>query len=247
MHPKLSCFSVEKPIIAMLHLKGSDPADVQARAVREFELYRDNHVDGVMVEPYFGTYSQAERMLAYLAENAGDMPFGINCLNVDAMSFELAAKYGCSFVQADSVVGHVKPRDEESLQAFFDTFRQRCPKAFLLGGVRFKYQPMLSEHTLEEDLRTAMIRCDVIGVTQNATGQETSLERIRRFRSAIGDFPLFVCAGLRADNVAQQLELADGAVVGSFFKDTYKDDGEVDADHIRQLMTQVQALRARQG
>ena len=244
MHEKLSCFSVEKPIIGMLHLKGTSPADIQARAVREFELYRDNGVDAVMVEPYFGTYSQAEWMLAYLAEHAGDMPYGVNCLNVDAMSFELAAKYGCSFIQADSVVGHVKPRDEESLQAFFDTFRKRCPNAFLLGGVRFKYQPLLSERTLEEDLQTAMTRCDVIGVTQNATGQETSLERIRQFREGIGDFPLFVCAGLRADNVAEQLKLADGAVVGSFFKDTYKDDGEVDAGHIRRFMAKVQALRA---
>lgn len=244
MHVKLSCFSVEKPIIGMLHLKGTDPADIQARAVREFELYRDNGVDAVMVEPYFGTYSQVEWMLAYLAKNAGDMPYGVNCLNVDAMSFELAATYNCAFIQADSVVGHVKPRDEESLQAFFDTFRKRCPNAFLLGGVRFKYQPLLSERTLEEDLQIAMTRCDAIGVTQDATGQETSLDRIRQFREGIGDFPLFVCAGLRADNVAEQLKLADGAVVGSFFKDTYKDDGEVDAEHIRRFMAEVKALRA---
>lgn len=240
----LSCFSEEKPIIAMLHLKGSDARDVQQRAVREFEIYREQGVDAVMVEPYFGTYTQMERMLAYLKENAGGMPYGVNCLNVDAMGFELAAQYDCAFVQVDSVVGHVKPRDEESLQAFFDTFRKRCPNAFLLGGVRFKYQPLLSVKTLEEDLKTAMTRCDVIGVTQNATGEETSLERILRFREGIGSFPLFVCAGLREDNVKQQLRIADGAVVGSFFKDTYKDDGEVDERHVYRFMEQVRQLRA---
>ena len=243
MHKALDCFSVEKPIIAMLHLKGTDADDVQTRAVREFELYRAGGVDAVMVEPYFGTYTQMERMLAYLQEHADGMPYGVNCLNVDAMGFELAAKYDCAFVQVDSVVGHVKPRDEESLQAFFDTFRKRCPKAFLLGGVRFKYQPMLSVKTLEEDLKTAMTRCDVIGVTQNATGEETSMERIFRFREGIGDFPLFVCAGLRDDNVKEQLRIGDGAVVGSFFKDTYKDDGEVDLEHIRRFMEQVRQLR----
>lgn len=244
MHTKLSCFSVDKPIIGMLHLKGTDDRDVQERAIREFQMYRDNGVDAVMVETYFGTFTQAERMLAYLAENANGVPYGVNCLNVDAMGFELAAKYGCSFVQVDSVVGHVAPRDEESLQAFFDTFRKRCPNAFLLGGVRFKYQPVHSVHTLEEDLQTAKGRCDAVGVTQDATGQETSLERIQQFRDGLGDFPLFVCAGLRADNVAKQLSIADGAVVGSYFKDTYHDDGEVDPTHIRQFMEQVKALRA---
>jgi predicted TIM-barrel enzyme len=243
MSDPFSCFSVKKPIIAMLHLKGTDAEDVHARAVREFELYRDGGVDAVMVEPYFGTYTQMERMLAYLKEHADGMPYGVNCLNVDAMAFELAAKYDCAFVQVDSVVGHVKPRDEESLQAFFDTFRKRCPKAFLLGGVRFKYQPLLSVKTLEEDLQTAMTRCDVIGVTQNATGEETSMERILRFRKELGSFPLFICAGLRDDNVKEQLRIGDGAVVGSFFKDTYKDDGEVDPEHIRRFMTEVYALR----
>ena len=247
MHKKLSCFSVDKPIIGMLHLKGTDDRDVQERAIREFSLYRDNGVDGVMVETYFGTYRQAERMLDYLASFTTGTPYGINCLNVDAMGFELAAKYGCSFVQVDSVVGHVKPRDEESLQAFFDTFRTRCPHAFLLGGVRFKYQPVFSEHSVEEDLRTAMTRCDAIGVTQDATGQETSLDRIQLFRDTIGDFPLFVCAGMRADNAKAQLRIADGAVVGSFFKDTYHDDGEVSSEHIRRFMDEIRSLRAGQS
>ncbi len=236
-------FQVPKPIIAMLHMKGTDAADVQARAVREFQIYRDNGVDAVMVEPYFGTYTQVERMLDYLAQHGEGMPFGVNCLNVDAMSFELAAKYGCGFIQADSVVGHVKPRDEESLQAFFDTFRKRSPNALLMGGVRFKYQPMLSVRTLEEDLKTAMTRCDIVCVTQNATGEETSLDRIKAFRAGLGDFPLFVCAGLRPDNLAEQLKIGDGAVVGSYFKDNFRDHGEVEPSHVRAFMAEVEALR----
>ena len=41
----------------------------------------------------------------------------------------------------------------------------------------------------------------------------------------------------------QQLKIGDGAVVGSFFKDTYKDDGEVDPEHIQRFMDQVRQLR----
>ena len=44
--------------------------------------------------------------------------------------------------------------------------------------MRFKYQPMLSEKSVEEDLKIAQQRCDAIAVTENATGEETSLEKI---------------------------------------------------------------------
>nr|WP_265340904.1 hypothetical protein [Clostridioides difficile] len=31
--------------------------------------------------------------------------YGVNCLNVDTMGFELATKYNASYIQVDSVVG----------------------------------------------------------------------------------------------------------------------------------------------
>lgn len=192
----------------MLHCKGADDADMMVRALREIEIYRQNGVDGVLVETYFGTYHQVEMVLEHLAQRKDAIPYGVNCLNVDAMGFVLAEKYHCDFIQVDSVGGHLKPRDDESLDAFFDYFRQRTD-ACLMGGVRFKYQPVHSGRSVEEDLKICMGRCDAVCVTQNATGQATSLRRIKRFRKTIGDFPLVVCAGLTADNVCEQLRVAD--------------------------------------
>lgn len=243
MASKKICFKEDKAIIGMLHLKGNDDEDTFRRAVREFEIYRKCGIDAVMVETYFGTYTQAERMLDYLKKNADGFTYGVNCLNVDAMGFEMGHEYGCDFLQIDSVVGHVKPRDEESIDAFFKLYQKRYPELFLMGGVRFKYQPLLSEKTLGEDLNTATQRCDGVCVTQNATGEETDLEKIREFREILGDFPLYVCSGVRADNVKAQLSIADGAVVGSFFKDSFKDDGDVCEEHVNLLMNEVRSLR----
>ncbi len=243
MQPEKTCFEQDKAIIGMLHLKGDDDKDTFERAVREFEIYRQEGIDAVMVETYFGTYTQAEKMLSYLQKNSDGMVYGVNCLNVDAMGFELGNEYGCSFLQIDSVVGHVKPRDEESIDAFFKLYQKKYPELFLMGGVRFKYQPMLSVNSLEDDLHTAMTRCDGICVTQNATGEETDLEKIRSFKEIIGEFPLYVCSGVRADNVYSQLSIADGAVVGSYFKDTYRDDGDVCREHVKVLMDEVRRLR----
>ena len=238
----LSMFRERKPVMAMLHLKGTSPDDVLERMKRELDTYVTEGVDAVIVEDYFGTYGDMRRALAYIEQTKPDIVYGVNCLNIDARGFELAGEFGAAFVQLDSVVGHVKPRDEEALAAFLELFRSRY-EGCVLGGVRFKYQPVLSERSLEEDLEIAKGRCDAVAVTQDATGQETSLDKIRAFREGLGDFPLIVAAGVTPENLKESFKIADGAVVGSYFKDTYRDDGELSAEHVRTFMDAVRKVR----
>lgn len=235
-------FKETKPIIGVIHLKGTDEADIRERAKREIELYLNGGLDGIIVEDYFGTYPNLVWALGYLQDQKIGIPYGVNCLNFDSLCFKLARDFSCDFLQLDSVVGHVKPRDEATLDAFFALERPTCD-ALVLGGVRFKYQPVLSEHTVEEDIETAKGRCDAICVTGDGTGMEAPIDKIRRFKRACGDTPLVICSGVNVDNCAEQLAVADGAVVGSFFKNTGKDTGDVSADKIELLMQQVRALR----
>ena len=241
----LDLFKERKPIMAMLHLKGETPHEIDERVKREVDLYVNGGVSAVIVENYFGTYDDMVRALEYVRAQELPIPYGINCLNCDPMGFELAMNYGGSFVQLDSVVGHVKPRDEASIAAFLNLYRSRFAGK-VLGGVRFKYQPMLSENTVEEDLVISKGRCDAVCVTQDATGQETSMDKIEQFRAALGDFPLIVGAGVTPENAHKSLAVADGAIVGSYFKDTYKDDGDVSAEHIAALMAAVREIRAQE-
>lgn len=238
----LELFKKKKPILGMLHLKGVNDEDIFERMKKEVDIFVNNGVDAIIIENYFGKYHNMEQALEYVQGLQLSIPYGVNCLNVDPMGFELAGKYNASFVQLDSVVGHVKPRDEDTLEAFFKLYRERY-KVLVLGGVRFKYQPVLSEKSVEEDLQIAMTRCDAICVTQDATGQETSLEKIIQFRNAIGDFPLIVGAGVTPENMEKQFAYADGAIVGSYFKETYKDDGEVSAEHVRKIVEAVEKIR----
>ena len=235
-------FKETKPIIGVIHLKGTDEADIRERAKREIELYLSGGLDGIIVEDYFGTYPNLVWALGYLQEQKIGIPYGVNCLNFDSLCFKLARDFSCDFLQLDSVVGHVKPRDEATLDAFFALERPTCD-ALVLGGVRFKYQPVLSEHTVEEDIETAKGRCDAICVTGDGTGMEAPIDKIRRFKLSCGDTPLVICSGVNVDNCAEQLAVADGAVVGSFFKDTGKDTGDVSAGKIELLMQQMRALR----
>ena len=50
----LDSFTSEIPIFAMLHHKGDDTVDVQARARREIDVLWASGVDAVIVENYFG-------------------------------------------------------------------------------------------------------------------------------------------------------------------------------------------------
>lgn len=238
----LDLFANKKPILAMLHLKGENDEDVMNRLKREIEIYVQGGVDAIIVENYFGKYDQLEKALAYVKSLQLSIPYGVNCLNVDTMGFELAIQYQASFVQLDSVVGHVRPRDEQTLKAFFQMYRKRYDGC-ILGGVRFKYQPVLSENSVEEDLKIAETRCDAICVTQDATGQETSLEKIKQFKDALCDFPLIVGAGITPENIEEQFKIADGAIVGSYFKDSYKDDGEVSKEHVDNIINAVRRIR----
>lgn len=238
----MSIFKNKKPIIGLIHLKGETDEEIVDRAKKEIAIYEENGVDAVLIENYYGNYYHMEMVLDYIKEEKPNLLFGVNCLNLDAMGFELAKRYNAKFIQLDSVVGHMKPRDDYTMEAFLKKYRSECD-AFVLGGVRFKYQPVLSERTVEEDLRIGMERCDAIVVTQDATGQETSMEKIEEFRKILKDFPLFVGAGVTKENCAKQLEYVDGAIVGSYFKDTYKDTGDVCVEHVQTLVKEFEKVR----
>lgn len=235
-------FKVDKPLLAMLHLKGDSDDDVLERAKREIDIFYNSGVDAVIVENYFGNYYQMRLVLDYLNKNFSDRLYGINSLNFDVLGIDLANEFNADFVQFDSVVGHVKPRDEASMEAFLNQYRPKT-KALLFGGVRFKYQPVKSEKTVEEDLVIAKDRCDAVVVTGNATGEETDMDKIKRFRSGLGDFPLIIGAGITTENAREQMKYGDGAIVGSYLKEGFVDTGEVNESQVVELVNLFKEIR----
>ncbi len=69
------------------------------------------------------------------------------------------------------------------------------------------------------------------------------MEKIRSFRAGIGDFPLVIAAGMTKENAAKQLEIGDMAIVGSYFKDNYKDIGDVSKEHVAEFMGMIKKIR----
>lgn len=237
-------FSTPKPVLAMLHLGGDDPADRLSRARTETAILMDGGVDAVIVENYFGDVDDVRRVLE--AVSSGPVPpvIGLNVLRDAERAFALADEFPVGFVQIDSVAGHLAPDADAEYAARLAELRA-ASRALVFGGVRFKYQPVNSGRSEAEDLALGAQRSDAIVVTGDGTGLETAVSKIRRFREALGpSFPLIVGAGVTAENAAEQFQHADAAIVGSFFKDTYRDTGIVDADHVAQFMTAVAQVRS---
>lgn len=231
-------FGVDKPIIGMLHLSGYGREKVLDNAKREIQILYRNGVHAVLVENYFGDRVDVENALKYLRENHPDKVYGVNMLGFPEMAFDLARKYGAKFVQMDSVSGHLEPNYETSFLKKLDALRGDGD-IFLLGGVRFKYQSVRSGRSLEEDLVLGMDRCDAIVVTGEGTGISTDLEKIKTFRRILGDFPLIVGAGMTAKTAREQLAYADGAIVGSYFKEYGDAVYPVDEARVKEFMDQA--------
>ena len=218
----------------------------------------ENGVDAVLAENYFGTPEDVEWALDYLHSQYPDRVYGLNLLSDTDKAFELSARYGASFLQIDSVCGHLRPgrglkgHDKPKLYSktcdgdFADALaelRKKYP-VFRLGGVRFKYQPVRSGRSVERDLELGKDRCDAVVVTGSGTGVSTESDKIRLFRNTLGDFPLFVGAGLSDENCREQLAIADGAIVGSWLKVDGITEAPVDPGRVKRLMAIVAELRA---
>ncbi|MBQ7486268.1 MAG: membrane biogenesis protein [Clostridia bacterium] len=251
-------FRENKPIIAMLHLSGHYQDEVQELAKREIELYYSNGVDAVLVEDYFGTARDVVWALDYLSRSYSECVYGVNLLSDPEEGFELASQSGAAFLQIDSVCGHLMPgrtgtvydgqkltrinRDGDYAERLA-ALRAKYP-VFLLGGVRFKYQPIRSGRSVEEDLIIGKERCDAVVVTGGGTGQDTGMEKIQLFRNVLGDYPLIVGAGMTIDTCRDQLSVADGAIIGSWFKVDGRAENPVDPKRVRQFMDVVLEVRA---
>ena len=241
-HDFLSIFPVRKPVLGMLHLKGDSAADALRKAYNETEIMIENGVDAVIVENYYGTPEYVEAVLKDFQANKVEFIYGVNLLDDDENNFRLACEYDAKFLQLDSVAGHLSPEEdipfEEKLLRWENDFN-----GAVIGGVRFKYQPYKSGRTLEEDMKIGMERCDAIAVTGEGTGMITDVSKIVEFREIAKDFPLVVAAGVTPESCREQLAVADAAIIGSYFKDTYKSTGDVDGEHVRTMMEAVKACR----
>jgi len=231
-----SIFQTNKPIIGMIHLAGNTPRDKVKRALEELSIYQEEGIDGAIIEDYHGSPQDVYSVLKESSTEGLSIIRGVNILRNPYSAFKLASDFGARFIQFDSV--QTPDLDLE----LYNKLRKECPDVAVLGGIGFKYTSPTG-NPLEIDLAEGKSRCEAIVTTGSGTGIETPMEKLKEYKRILEDFPLVVGAGVNLDNVNEQLQICDGAIVGSYFKPNGNTHLPIDRQKVKDLMSIIKQLR----
>lgn len=255
------------PVIGMLHLRAlpGDPgydeegglADVIDRARKDLDALQAGGVDAVMISNEFSLpyLTSTEPITAIcMARIVGelrsriDRPFGVNVLWDGKASVDLAAATGAAFVREiftgvyasdfglwDTQVGATaRHRARVSATGVRLLFNVVPEAASYLGG-----------RQLADIVRSTVFnaRPDGICVSGLTAGAATDSSALKIVKEAAPTTPVFVNTGVNDRNVREQLGIADGAVVGTFFKHDGVFENPVDPERVKALMTIVKSMR----
>lgn len=265
-------FDQKKPIIGMVHLRplpGSplyDPDVMDMKkiiqiAIEEAKILQEAGVDGIQVEnmwdiPYLKGSDIGYETVAALAvgvnevSNQVHIPVGAECHMNGADAALACAVAGsakwvrvfewCNAFISQSgyieAVGGKLARKRSSLKA---------DDIFFLCDVNVKHGShfIIHDRSVEEQAMDVTAQGgDVIVVTGFDTGMPPTVERVNSCKKVI-DLPVLLGSGVTNQNARQLLECADGAIVGSWFKEDGYWKNKVDYNRTSAFMKEVESLR----
>jgi membrane complex biogenesis BtpA family protein len=261
-------FGVEKPVIAMCHLRalpgdpGYDAAGgldyILEKARTDLRALQEGGVDAVMfsneystpyllqVEPI--THVTMARVIGELMRDI-NVPYGVNVLWDPKATIELAVAVGAQFVR--EIFSGVYASDFglwNTDSGAVVRLRNR------LGGqkIRLFYNivPEAAVYLGQRDI-AAIARStefnaepDVLCVSGLIAGAETNADTLRLVKGAVQRTPVFANTGVRTSNIEQQLAVADGAIVGTTFKQEGYIWSDVDAQRVSEFMRAARTARS---
>ncbi|HXG41195.1 MAG TPA: BtpA/SgcQ family protein [Dehalococcoidia bacterium] len=257
------------PIIGMVHLLplpgsprwGGDMEAVLRRALEDATTLAQEGVDGLLVENYgdlpFMKGSVGHETVAAMAVavravvEATGLPVGVNVLRNDpCAALAVACAAGAQFVRTNVHIGAVVA-DQGLLEGrAAEALRYRrwlgCQRVLVLADVTVKHGSALGERGLEQVAQDVAYRglADGLIVSGEATGRPPTPQELARVRQAVPDRPLLVGSGLDPGNAGTLLPLADGAIVGTAFKEGGRTEAPVQRQRVRRLLQAVQQVRA---
>lgn len=258
-------FGTAKPIIAMVHLQGSDqhPQKIVRAALADVEKLQRGGVDGLLFENW-GLYVRRGHAVQgifstvmFAARRETNLPFGVNVLPFGFQTaFTVASYAGARFVQVDTFVDvlstgkssdySMSPVPEYILQARVES---GCSDVALITNIQSKHYTTLPLHKplSESASQAARKGSDALVVTGTITGEEPLVSDIREAKAFGGGLPVLVGSGLDYENARTLLNEADGAIVGTSIKRHGITENPVDEQRVAALMRVVRELRQEQA
>ncbi|WP_266074714.1 BtpA/SgcQ family protein [Haladaptatus caseinilyticus] len=263
----MTIFGTNTAIIGMVHLSalpGSPGYDgnfdaIRTRALTDAHALESGGVDAIMVEnfgdsPFYRddvpkhVVASMTRIVTELRQ-AVSCPLGVNVLRNDAESaLSIATASGADFIRVNVHTG-ARLTDQGVVEGnAHETLRLReeiGSGVTILADIDVKHSAPLAERPLDELVAETLGRgrADGVVVSGVGTGHEVDtdlLESVVAVRDKTGSSaPVLVGSGTTTENVADLLDVADGAIVGTALKSGGKTTNEVDESRVAKLVSRV--------
>ncbi len=107
------------------------------------------------------------------------------------------------------------------------------------GGVAFKYQREVKD--LEVAVEISKSYMDAICTSGKGTGYAADVKKLKRMKSAVGDFPIAIASGITPDNIEDYLPYVDYYLVATGIGKSFT---ELDGDKVRILADKIHNYKA---
>ena len=262
-------FNVRKPIIAMCHLKAmpGDPyfdktggmKSVVESARRQMNSLQSGGVDAILFSNEFSmpyltnvrteTVASMARVIAELSDEL-IIPFGVNVLWDPKSSIDLAVATDAKFVReiftgvyasdfglwntnCGDVIRHQHAVGGEKIKLFFNIVPEAAKYIQRDNMIDIARSTVFNNHP------------DALCVSGLTAGSITDTQLLSKVKEAVPDTAVFANTGVHLENVEEQLSIADGAIVGTTFKQDGKFENEVDQVRVKRFMEKVIVIRQR--
>ena len=250
-------------VIGMVHclaLPGTMDYDgncerIYAQAVEDALTLEKCGVDAIIVEnmgdgPFAQKLDIAQISALAVAtskvKDAVSIPVGVDAAFCDyETSLSIAHAVGGEFVRIPVFVdtvefygGMIYPCARDCMN-----FRKNlgAENIMVLADIQVKHTNMLLPHVSIESSAKSAAACgaDAIIVTGSAIGVETPIEMIKRVKDVV-HIPVIAGSGVNAQNIKDQFQIADGAIVGSSLKEGGVISNPISEKLVRELLAGLQ-------
>lgn len=261
-----------KPVIGVVHLPplpGSplyrgwkiEFEEIVDRAVKDAMALTEGGVDAIIVENYgdkpFEPRVRRPETIAALSvivrevKRETGLIVGVNVLRNSAPeALAIAYASGASFIRVNSLVypayapsGILEPVARELVE-----IKTRLNANIqVLADVHVKHAVTIPGLTIEEEAREAAERglADALIVTGTRTGAPAEPKDIVLAKTA--GIPVLAGSGVTPRNIRLYWRIADGFIVGSYFKQEGKPENPVVVARVKELMKIVKLMRRKEG
>jgi uncharacterized protein len=242
------------PLMGYPEFPGIDP--MIERALGDLYTLENGGVSGVCVENDYDRPHQLivgpeivatfTRVTEEVVKHA-NVPVGLEVLLNDwRASLAIAKVTGASFVRLDFFVDRVRIKagviepEPDAILAYRKLLN--AENVALFTDIQVKYSELMEQgKSLSMSAQQAISHgADAVIVTGTVSGDSPHLEDLREVREAAGEFPVLVGSGTTPQNVGELLRYADGAIIGTAFKNSMQSHERVVAERVKQL---IDALR----